>query len=555
MVWLKRRYLAARASIAVWIACYVLPCAIASAQVQLDRFFPPAVGIGGEAVVKAEGKFPSWPVAIDVDRDDVSVEVSEDSGSLKVVVNGDATPGVAWIRMRDADSASSLVPLLIEPLVVTEEVEPNDKIDEAMKVELPCILAGRLAKSGDVDVYRFSVRSGQTITLSVLANQLLQSPMDAVAQLVDESGNVLLQIDDRRGLDPQIVYRVQQDRTLCLRLFAFPETPNSTIGYAGAASFVYLVRLTNEAFVDHILPLSEPNDDEVSGMDGWNLAEDAKVQVAPATGFSPRVAFVPGALGWQWQLSRPDEAKHQFESDDEEVVPSVDKLPVFFSGRLKRSGEVDRLRFPVKKGTRYRIAVDSRRFGFLLDSVLRLVNPDDGSELARNDDESRNQFDAALEYSAKADGVIELQISDLVDGYGMRHAYTTLIQEAPRNVAMTVAADHFALAAGASVEIPVVISRRGGFGSKLLVKADRLPPEVTCEPVESDGKGDTAKNVTLKLIAKEGVASSQGAFRITAQTMDDADGLSDELFYATYPLRDLVNLDEFWLSVSANKEK
>ncbi|MGI9473116.1 MAG: COG1470 family protein [Rubripirellula sp.] len=529
-----------------------MTCLDATAQVKLDRFFPPAVEVGSESQVKAEGKFPKWPVIIDVDRDDVEVKANEGSGSLTVRASEDAAPGVVWVRIRDAASASSLVPLLIERSVITEEVEPNNKLSESTEIDLPCVAVGRLSKSGDLDSFSFEVSEGQTLVISVVAHRLLKSPMDAVAQLVDEKANVLQQVDDRRGLDPQIVYRADRDARLTLRLFAFPETPNSTIGYAGSASFVYMVRITTDAFVDHVLPLVAAGKEEKTHIGGWNLDAKNAVKYSPATSISPRAAYVPGALGWQW-LAETKTASDQFFDDQVDQVPHANRFPCQFSGRIRTRGEIDRYHLSLKKGTRYRIGVDSRRFGFLLDSVLRLVNPEDGNELARNDDASRNQFDAALEYSAKEDATIELQVSDLVDGFGMRHAYSVIVEEVKPSFSLTVAADHFEVVAGASVDVPVSVSRRGGFNSSITVDAESLPEGVTCEPAESEAKGGTAKTVTLKLKATESASAWQGAFRVTGRAIDKEGKASAESTKATYALREVIAVSEFWLTVAEKK--
>ena len=188
----------------VWAMLALLP-SIASAQVQLDRFYPPVVHIGGETVVNAEGKFPTWPVEIVSDRDDVKIVVGKDSGQLTVNVSTDVSPGVVWIRMLDSASASKLVPLLIESIAATSEVEPNNKIIEATPVELAAVVYGKLAKSNDLDTYRVKLKRGHTFVASAVAHRLLRSPMDAVMQLVDGRGNVIVQADDDRGLDPQLV--------------------------------------------------------------------------------------------------------------------------------------------------------------------------------------------------------------------------------------------------------------------------------------------------------------------------------------------------------------
>ena len=69
-------------------------------------------------------------------------------------------------------------------------------------------------------------------------------------------GFVLAQNDDARHIDPMVdFFSTEREATYTVRIFAFPLTPNSTIGFAGAANFVY--RLTSDdpgPYLDHALP-------------------------------------------------------------------------------------------------------------------------------------------------------------------------------------------------------------------------------------------------------------------------------------------------------------
>ncbi|MCG8653422.1 MAG: hypothetical protein MI861_26520, partial [Pirellulales bacterium] len=136
----------------------------AHAQIQLDRFYPPAVSIDQETVIQAEGKFPTWPVQVVCDRDELEIRAAKESGKLKIRVPADAAPGVIWLRVHDQTSASKLCPLLIEPAAVVLETEPNNEIAAANAPPSPGVLAevlaGRLEKSGDVDTFRVQVRAG-----------------------------------------------------------------------------------------------------------------------------------------------------------------------------------------------------------------------------------------------------------------------------------------------------------------------------------------------------------------------------------------------------------
>ena len=514
-------------------------------QIQLDRFFPPAVGVGQSLELKVEGKFPEWPIDLVTDCGNVSVKAAEKSGQVVVEVNELATPGVVWVRGLDKTSASGLVPLLIEPLVPVSEVEPNETLENATQVELPSIVTGRLSKSGEVDTFRVVVKEGETLVVSVIANQLLQSPMDAVLQLVDPNGHVLAQADDQRGLDPQLVYESKRNQTLLIRLFAFPETPNSTIGFAGAATFVYELRVTTGAFVDHVLPLNQQVMAVAGGVvQGWNLPDGSVAENGSSNHFGGSAIFLTGALGWQYQGAHAARGNEFFETAE---VPVMESTPCSYSGRIATPGEIDRVQLAVKKGKKYRVAVHARRSGMNLDSVLRVVDLKDGKELGRNDDATRGKYDARVDFTAKEDGRVEVQISDLVDGFGMRHAYTVAVAVVEPSVEVTVAADHFAVKAGESLEIPVTIGRRDGYASKLLISAVGLPEGTTTEAVVSETKGDSSKAVKLKITAADGI-SHQGSIQI--QVIEVEDAKEAKPFHAKHELAKVLRIDEFWLSVA-----
>ena len=538
-------------SVVLSIAC----CSLASAQVQLDRFYPPVVIAGGETKILAEGKFPEWPVKVVVDRRDVKLSVGKDSGQFSIQLAPDAAPGIVWVRVFDKTSASKLVPLLIESTGTIEEVEPNEKLDEATAVELPAVVYGRLAKSNEMDTYRVQLKKGQTFIAATLAHRPLRSPMDAVMQLVDEHGNVIMQADDDRGIDPQIVYLAQEDRVLFVRIFAFPEVPTGTIGYAGGESFVYAIRLTGDAYIDHVLPLVHPLNSVSTTYTafGWNQLPTADVQFQVATEASPLIAHVPSTLGWQWQPSLSHDAVVVEETggDDFATAPS---LPCIFSGHISEPNQTDRLRFAVTAATRYEAVVHSRAHGLPLDSVLRVTAVDDGSELARNDDVDRNRYDSTVTFAATTAGEVELQVSDLVDGHGPRHAYSVVVTEASPSVELTVNEAEFTIGQDGNVEIPITIARKHGFDRELTITAESLPEGVRAESVVSSPKGETSKSVKLKLFADKPI-TLQGPFCITGTQTTTDDQLSPPaIFTATHALRDAVRIEAFWLSVSASTD-
>jgi hypothetical protein len=511
---------------------------LAHAQIKLDRAFPPAVAVGAETAVTAEGTFPNWPPNIDCDVDQVSISAGKDSGKLTAKVAGDAAPGVAWIRFHDDQSMTALVPLILSSVDVFSETEPNDKRSEANPIELPIVVAGRLAKGGDSDAYRVSLKAGQTLVVSATANQVLKSPMDAVLQLTDLRGNVLLHSDDARGLDPQIVFAADSDQELLIRIFAFPETPNSTIGYAGSASFIYTLDVTTGPFVDHVAA-----DKEKAIAFGYNLDDSTPTVSNTTESLSPPIATIPDALGWSW-VPPVDESAHR-------VLPGGKfdgTLPALLSGHFLKADETHHYNFKANKGTKYRAEVRSKANGFLLDSKLTITEAKSGKTLASNDDMSSGGYDAGVDFTATEDGPIDVTVAEMLGEFGPRHFYQLSICELKPECQLSMTEDHFVVTQSKPLELSVSVNRKSGFNSKVKIAATDLPDGIQSDAVVSEPKGDTAKTVKLKLTAADN-AIGHGRFRIVGTILDANDEPTEETIAATYKLRPSIPLTEFWLTV------
>jgi hypothetical protein len=525
----------------------------AHAQVELERIHPAVVGTGATSTVKAEGKFPVWPVEIVSDRDDVTITCGEKNGDLQVVVAADAVPGVAWVRMHDAKSASTLVPLMIERVAVVLDVEPNDTISKATEIPCPAVIAGKLDKNGDVDMWRLRLSRGQRLVAALTGHRLLNSPMDAVLQLVDKHGNVLAQADDDRGLDPILTYEAPADSDLALRLFAFPETPNSTIGFAGGATFSYVLQVTTASFVDHVIPFHFIDGDAAQLVAfGWNLSDKPMISVLPATAVAPAMAYVSDAMGWQWKARDHDENLNHKLEVNLSGSDVAEELPLIVWGHISKPNEADRVRVKVQAGVTYRAQVESRQLGFPLDSVLRVLKPDN-SEVARNDDVDRSQYDAAVEFKAEQDDEFIVELTDLASSSTVRHAYALYIGPTKPHVKLTVDADRFGIVSGKDLEIPVKITRLHGYAQKLEISAVDLPAGVTAATVVSEAKGDSSKSVKIKLTASAEASPFQGPIQFIATAVDEKTGESQEATAATFPinhsLRGQFELNKLWLTV------
>lgn len=541
--------------IAVWIITLMVPRL--NAQVQLDRIMPPVVASGSEVKLKAEGKFPNWPVGIYCDRADVQIRPDESSGELVVSVPASAPPGLAWIRLYDASSASNLTPILVEPMECLHVVEPNDDPEHAQPVSLPVCVGGKLEKSEDVDGFLIALKQGETLVATVVAARVLQSPMDAVLQISDTRGNVLAQSDDERGYDPQIVFTAKQSRKLIVRLFAFPQTPNSTIGFAGGAAYGYALRLTKTPLIDHFLPLAANSDasEPQFRAAGWGLGSEEPVQLLPPTQVSPPLLFVEGRPGWQW-IAGTDSKISTYVNDDDSTTKII-QLPALLSGHILSEAETDQFTFSAAKGKKYRALVHCRQLGFPLDSRLRILTADKENELASNDDIARNTYDSRLEFTAKEDGELVLEVSDAVSSGSLRHAYSVELAEVRPSVKAKLSADHFSIAAGESTEIVLTIDRRDGYSKKLTAQIEGLPTGISMEPAISEAKGDSSKTLKLKLSADEGATAQNCTIRIGLKEMESEkvqNASESQSVMGSYQLRPGLHIHDFWLTVTAKKK-
>lgn len=532
----------------------------AAAQIELERVFPPAAKIGGTTSAKAEGKFPIWPVQVSVDRKDIKIEPSAEKGQFQVQVDEQSHPGIAWVRLLDPMSATTLTPMLIGLSTIAVEKEPNDRLTEANSSTLPAAFVGRLEKNGDVDVFKVRLSAGQTLVASTTANRILRSPMDSVLQITDDAGNVLYQSDDARGLDPGFQFTAKKDGDYFLRIFAFPETPNSTIGFAGGSSFVYHIEATVGPFLQCALPISfnDAQSKPAHQLIGCNLAQGETLRSFVDRENGVATLFASNSLGWQLApivdsgVSVLTENDLRTSGTESSAAPAIASVPALLNGVISESKEVDRFDFNVRKGIKYQVLVRSRALAFQVDPTIT-VSTHDGKQIASNDDASRNDYDSTLTFTATEDGPVRLSIRDVTDAYSPSHVYTATVKEVEPDFALTIDADHFIVAAGSTVDVPVTVTRLEGMSGDIHISATDLPSGITATPVDSLGKGDSSKKVVLKFDAKDATAL-HGIFRVVGIAKDDSTVARPKLTrVASLQLRESYSLTKFWLTVTGKQ--
>jgi hypothetical protein len=476
-----------------------------AAPPKVDSVFPAGATRGKTTEITASGSFEHWPAKAWCDRPEVRVTAGEKKGTFQVEIDAAANVGVAWLRFFDEEGASVLRPFLISDVSEIVEAEPNNAPREMPLVQLPAVVNGRLAKSGDADGFRVRLKAGEKLTAAVQANSLLGSPVDALVQiceLVDRPASaareveveafVLEQNHDEVGLDPLTSFRAERDGTYAVRVFGYAAQPDSTIGFVGSEACIYRLTLTTAAF-------------------------DPSQNLPPRRPPHPVVAAAAGE-----KLSLPGTIRGSF------AEPKTEHL----------------FRFAARKGEKVSLQSFTRSLGLRTSLTLHLED-EQGKRLAtaRGNDPAK---DTSLDFSPPADGNYLLHVRDEFGRGDERLRYELDVAAQPVDFAIAASADSFVASLAKPAEIPIVISRRSGFEEALEFAIEGLPAGVTLEPVKSEGKGESAKSVKLVLKAAAGASAASGPIKIVAKA---ASGTERRVpYFSSLPL-DQQPHEVLWLTV------
>ena len=492
------------------------------------NYLNPAGGqVGQKVEVSVDKTLGTAPVSVWTSAPGLTITIPEkpEKGKEKqftVQVDAAARPGLYWLRFHNAEGASEIRPFLVGTLPEQAEAEPNEDMEHAQKCELPVTINGVLAKSGDVDIYQVKLKKAQTLIAAQTANEQLGSPMDGLLQILNHRGTVLEQMEDTLWYDPRIVFTAPEDGTYYVRTFAFPADPNSTIRFAGAASYIYRLTLTTGPFVDHSMPLAwHPSSTEPVALEGWNLPEDLKT-LTPAITESKEQALLSHPQLGNWLTIPLSTTPVTLESKESQAEKGqLLTLPATVTGKIAEPKEIDVYRFAAKKGDKLTFKVDTHMLGYPLDAYIKLFDAN-GKLLKEVDDPRRNYYDAQLDYGIPADGEYRLEVTDRFQYGGYRYVYLLSIQPTEADFSLQTTEEQYTLTAGDKpLEIEVTVNRQSPrFNDDIEISVAGLPAGVTCEPVVSKLKEKTEKSVKLKLEAKADVVF-QGPLEIKGVSLKD----------------------------------
>lgn len=550
----------------VVVTLLLLPTALEAAAPTLTRLFPAGGQRGTSFEVICTGEF-EWPVS--VWGPGLEVSAGEESGKLNVTIPGDLAADRVWLRLYNAEGASDVMPFLIGNLNEIPEEEPNNSPNSPQALpQSRMTVNGVLAERGDVDGFAVSLTAGTTLVADVDAHDKLESPMDAVLQIVSSDGFVLAENHDDVGLDPRIAFTVPADGPYIVRLFAFPSEPDSSVNFSGSDSYVYRLTLTDGPFISHTIPSvvsqSGPGDVEVFG---WNIAPGTRVPVAPLdaalTGQWGEVenhgdqrTLAGDGIGFVNQADFANSLRVRIVPHDVMTTiatiakdqPLVLQVPTAITGRFSERQHVDHFDLPLTAGQSLVITAEAAGIDLPVQPLLQLTDPT-GSQAAEFR-ETKPQ-DAVITHTTANDGVYRLTVADRFDQFGDRCCYRLTVRLAESDFTLGIDSDSIIVKPGEPTEVVVNVQRRNisaGAIGPITIEAVDLPPGVAAAAATSEVESDTAEKVTLSF-STDGTPFC-GPIRIVGRANEP----QPMERYALTPAKFDASLSVVWLTATASPD-
>ena len=390
--------------------------------------------------------------------------------AAKFVIPPDVPPGFVYWQVANANGVSSPVAFLIGD---TSDIVEDETATEVQRLpKLPATISGRLLKNEEVDRYRFTAPSDGPITCELVARRL-GSKFLGILEVRDSQGRLVADVLGSHSADPVVTFAARANAEYTVSIH--------DVDFAGDRSFVYRLSVTAGPRILAAHPAAgkqgETRDVEFVVTDGNRVERINRSVTFPATGPS-----------FPYRLDTPLGKTPPFpllvsRHPQSVAGPKMLPLPCGITGVFDRSDDEHRFLCAWKKADVWSLRVDARTIDSPLDMTLSINGPPDKDgkrkELARNED-LPGTIDAGLEFTAPADGLYEIVVSDAA-GKGGTPASVYRLEVAPSepDFALSLAAPKSSVPLGGKTDLVVKAVRKGGFKGPIALDLRGLPDGVT----------------------------------------------------------------------------
>ena len=201
------------------------------------------------------------------------------------------------------------------------EVEPNNTLKIAQKIEYPLLIAGTINSPGDIDCFAFTAEKGEKISVEIIGRRA-GSPIDSKIYLLNSEGKVLAWNDDYKWgnfgtethhADSYFLYEIPEDGNYFVQV---ADTQNH-----GGREYSYKLRIdkTTPGFEIYANPsvlnlrsgMSTPVTFNICRKDGFDGAVDLSVKSAPKGVRLDGISIQKGSNKVRMTLFVPNSVKQQ----------------------------------------------------------------------------------------------------------------------------------------------------------------------------------------------------------------------------------------------------
>ena len=375
----------------------------------------------------------------------------------KFTLPADLPPGPIRWQASNANGSTSVGVFIVSTGTELMEDEKR-KLPQPLPAP-PVYVNGRLWKNEEVDRYSFKAVAAGPVTCELAARRL-GSSFHGVIEVHDAKGVLVAEAVDTEGNDPALTFAAAAgaEYTIAVR----------DIDHAGDRSFVYRLDVRSGPRVLATIP--------AAGQRG----ESREVEFLVSTGAKIESVKKPVAFpaieaeSFPFKLDTPwGSAAHAMPLSDLKDLPALAAPGAITGNFATPSAEV---KYPLtgKKGDRWIILVEARRFGSPVDPSIKLLGPD-GKAVGMNDD-LPGTTDAGLDYTLPADGAYQLVVSDAGGSAASRAAIFRVSVYTPVDgFTLSVANQKLNAPLGAKTPLAVKAVRTGNFKGPIALTLTGLP--------------------------------------------------------------------------------
>ena len=415
----------------------------------------------------------------------------------EVHVAANAALGVAsWDTFCASGGSSGSLPFVVGDLPEFIEVESNSTLETAHPIDLPVTVNGQIHGERDLDYYRIELQTGEVVYGEVLARRL-GSTLEPTIAVFDASGKPQTYQEDSLGDDPLFAFKAEEAGTYFIQI--------GNVSFHGSPSHVYRINLTRKPVAPYVFPIGAP------------AGVPTKFRLIAMDGAGGTITF-----NKQWVL---DGEVGSFQSFKDDTLANRPKLRVLSNDAQqittlthRQSPEVDiqvgqtanGIIAPFSKDSfkltvRDKSPIDLTVYAASQSSsasliVLNIRGPN-GKLLSRTKLNPTSDSIKAYHHIANPEPGEYLVDIQSLGGIKSEHrlgSYQLEVMTAKSNFSLTAARDCITAIQGGTLEIPIQLSRRGGFQEEVTLSVSGLPEGVTVENnIIAKGQNSTKLKLTL----------------------------------------------------------